>query len=131
MFKRVLLFLVAATVSVRAAPAFARGMNTGEWQHVRCFVEVTVVLNCVSFAILTCIDVELLQSALGIEYAVNAFYNSALDKFDGSAFAEAGYASDVRNRFVEIRQHETEHLQTLKDVLGSNAVNPCFTETEV
>ncbi|OBZ76932.1 Protein rds1 [Grifola frondosa] len=70
-------------------------------------------------------DTDILQYALTLEHLENAFYSGALEKFDEQAFADAGFDSWVHGRFVQIGQHEAEHVEFLKTALGSAATQPC------
>ncbi len=70
-------------------------------------------------------DTDILQYALTLEHLENAFYAEALAKFDQGDFAAAGYSSDVRQRFVEIGEHEATHVKFLSDALGSDATKAC------
>ncbi|RDX41973.1 hypothetical protein OH76DRAFT_1489029 [Lentinus brumalis] len=99
MFQKILLFTIAALAAVRAAPASR------------------------SDSAIT--DADILQYALTLEHLENAFYAEALAKFDQGAFAGAGYSSDVRQRFVEIGEHEATHVKFLSDALGSDATKAC------
>ncbi|KAI0340377.1 hypothetical protein BDW22DRAFT_417322 [Trametopsis cervina] len=70
-------------------------------------------------------DEVVLNFALTLEHLENAFYSQGLAKLDAAAFAKAGFAPWVRNRFVQIGQHEATHVQELKSLLGANATQPC------
>ncbi|TDL22376.1 hypothetical protein BD410DRAFT_839822 [Rickenella mellea] len=70
-------------------------------------------------------DVQILQFALTLEHAENAFYTEALSKFDEQSFRDAGFADFTRGRFVEISQHEATHVQFLTAKLGSDAPAAC------
>ncbi|KAI5116025.1 hypothetical protein M0805_002262 [Coniferiporia weirii] len=66
-----------------------------------------------------------LQLALSLEHLDSTFYATLLSKFDKAAFKAAGYPDWVRGRFVQITQHEFEHVKYLTDALGSNAPAAC------
>jgi hypothetical protein len=70
-------------------------------------------------------DVEILQFALTLEHLENAFYREGLEKFDAKAFADAGFEPWVRNRFVQIKEHEETHVNFLEHALGDQATKPC------
>ena len=44
---------------------------------------------------------------------------------DPLPFENAGFADWVRNRFVELMQHEQSHVSLLESVIGDGAVQPC------
>jgi len=70
-------------------------------------------------------DTTVLQYALTLEHLENAFYSGALAKFDAAAFKKAGYASWVRDRFVQIGKHEESHVAFLQKALGDSATKAC------
>ncbi|KAG9001712.1 hypothetical protein FRB90_011553 [Tulasnella sp. 427] len=70
-------------------------------------------------------DTDILQYALTLEHLENTFYHNALAKFNDTAFTNAGYADFVRERFVEIGQHEQAHVDFLSKALGDKATKPC------
>ena len=70
-------------------------------------------------------DTELLQFAMTLELLENTFYHEALDKFDDKAFADAGFPSWVRGRFLQIKQHEETHVDFLRGILGDKAPQAC------
>ncbi|KAF9935675.1 hypothetical protein BGZ65_003161 [Modicella reniformis] len=57
--------------------------------------------------------------ALTLEYLEAESYKWGLNKYDGHAFEAAGYDSKVRERFVHIGEHESEHVDVLKSVIKS------------
>ncbi|KAI0696342.1 ferritin-like domain-containing protein [Cytidiella melzeri] len=70
-------------------------------------------------------DTQILQFALTLENLENAFYSMGLQQFNESAFEQAGYAPAIRQRFVQIMQHELTHVQFLQSALGDQAPQPC------
>ena len=68
---------------------------------------------------------QILQFALALEHLENTFYTEALAKFDETAFEQAGYASWVRGRFVQLAEHEASHVALLTQTLGNDSVAPC------
>ncbi|CDZ98489.1 Ferritin-like superfamily [Phaffia rhodozyma] len=71
------------------------------------------------------IDTTILQYALTLEHLENAFYSEALSMFDADAFASVGYKPWVRDRVVQIGQHEASHVAFLQTALGDAATKPC------
>ena len=71
------------------------------------------------------VDALVLNYALTLELIETSFYSGALAKFDEAAFANASFPPFVRNRFVQIGEHEMTHAQLLSTVLGSQATQPC------
>jgi len=70
-------------------------------------------------------DTTLLQYAVTLENLAAAFYHGALDKFDETAFENAGFPSWVRGRFLQLEAHGDEHVQAINTALGINTVVPC------
>jgi hypothetical protein len=70
-------------------------------------------------------DTTLLQYALTLENLAAAFYHGALDKFDETAFENAGFPSGIRGRFLQLEAHGDQHVQAINAILGINTVAPC------
>lgn len=70
-------------------------------------------------------DTQILNYALTLEHLENAFYHGALNQYDENAFEQAGFPAFVRGRFVEVAEHEANHVALLSAALGKNAVQPC------
>ncbi|KAI0373538.1 hypothetical protein BV20DRAFT_742670 [Pilatotrama ljubarskyi] len=70
-------------------------------------------------------DIDVLQFALTLEHLEDAFYAAALSKFDAKSFADAGFPDWVRNRFVQIGEHESGHVAFLNAALGAQATKAC------
>jgi len=62
-------------------------------------------------------EISVLNYALTLEHLENAFYRDGLDEFDEDAFTDAGFVAEVRERLVEIGEHEQEHVDTLTQVV--------------
>ncbi|KZT42830.1 hypothetical protein SISSUDRAFT_1015410, partial [Sistotremastrum suecicum HHB10207 ss-3] len=62
---------------------------------------------------------------LTLEHLEDTFYKTYLAKFTESDFTDAGFAPWVRGRFVQIGQHEAEHVAFLTSALGSEATSAC------
>ncbi|KAI0634569.1 ferritin-like domain-containing protein [Trametes polyzona] len=70
-------------------------------------------------------DVDVLNFALTLEHLENTFYAQGLSKFSPHDFEKAGYPPWVRARFVQIFDHEAEHVKFLTGALGDKAVQAC------
>jgi len=68
--------------------------------------------------------VGVLNYALTLEHLENAFYRDGLDQFDDASFEEAGFVPEVRERLVEIGDHEQEHVDTLTQVISDLGGEP-------
>jgi len=73
----------------------------------------------------TITDTVVFQYALGLEHMENQFYTQGLSQFDAAAFAGAGFAPLVRERFQQIAEHEATHVTLLTAALGTEAPQPC------
>jgi hypothetical protein len=67
----------------------------------------------------------ILQYALTLEHLEDTMYKGMLEKFDAKAFKKAGFPAWVRDRFVQISQHEASHVAFLTGALGKDAVPAC------
>ncbi|VDC07448.1 unnamed protein product [Peniophora sp. CBMAI 1063] len=70
-------------------------------------------------------DTQVLNVALTLEHLENAFYSGALERFSVQDFANAGFQPWVRGRFLQIAEHEADHVKFLSTALGSDATRPC------
>lgn len=70
-------------------------------------------------------DTQILQFALNLEYLESTFYAEGLATLNASAFQNAGFDPTVRERFVQIAEHEATHVLLLQDILGPDAPQPC------
>ena len=117
-----LVFFVVAALSVQQAISlpFAKRAIDGVYNiHLS-----TYFAYCVFFFSFT-LDTTILNYALTLEHLENAFYSGGLGQFNDQAFKDAGLASWVRPRFLEIAAHEATHVTALSSALGANATQPC------
>jgi len=70
-------------------------------------------------------DTQILQYALTLEHLEATFYRQGLNRFPQSDFASAGFPSWVRDRMLQIGQHEAQHVDLLTSALGKDAVAEC------
>ena len=70
-------------------------------------------------------DTQILQFALTLENLENAFYSEGINKFNESDFESAGFSSTIRQRFLQITEHERTHVEFIQGALGSAAPQPC------
>ena len=71
------------------------------------------------------LDISVLTFALTLEHLENAFYTQGLAKYSESDFQKDGLPAWVRGRFVQIAEHESEHVKYLTQALGDLAPQPC------
>ncbi|KAG0277666.1 hypothetical protein BGZ95_005556 [Linnemannia exigua] len=65
-----------------------------------------------------------LNYALTLEHLEAEFYKQGLAKFNETNFTDAGFDAKVRDRFVHIGEHESEHVATLTSVIESMKGKP-------
>ncbi|KAG5643317.1 hypothetical protein DXG03_001201 [Asterophora parasitica] len=70
-------------------------------------------------------DSTILNFALTLEHLEDAFYKLGLSRFNQRSFDNAGLPAGAREQFVQISQHESEHVAFLTGLLGSKATKPC------
>jgi hypothetical protein len=70
-------------------------------------------------------EARIVNFALALENLENAFYTQGLANFTDANFIAAGFPASIRGRFVQIGEHEREHVATLSAALGPNATQPC------
>lgn len=61
--------------------------------------------------------VDVLNYALTLEHLEYAFYRDGLETFSAGDFAAVGYAPNVRDYFIMIRDHEMEHVDAISSVI--------------
>ncbi|KAG0308525.1 hypothetical protein BGZ98_007704 [Dissophora globulifera] len=69
-------------------------------------------------------SIDILNFALTLEHLEAAFYNYGYDKFDTTAYSDAGFDPRVRDRIEHIREHENDHVTTLTSVITSLGGSP-------
>lgn len=79
---------------------------------------------------LNLLEIQTLILALNLELLEKAFYTEGLVEFSETDFAMANFtpSSLVRQRYVEILDHETAHVALLSEIfnyLGLKAPQPC------
>ncbi|KAF9950013.1 hypothetical protein BGZ72_008247 [Mortierella alpina] len=99
-FSTIALALGAIVASVSAAPMPPKN---GPWGQ-----NVSTVLNY----------------ALTLENLEAEFYKQGLAKFNATAFTDAGFNASIRERFVQIGQHESDHVATITSALNGTKVKP-------
>ncbi|KAF9549759.1 hypothetical protein EC957_002824 [Mortierella hygrophila] len=60
-----------------------------------------------------------LNYALSLEHLQAEFYRMGLAKFNESAFTNGGFHQNVHDRFVQISDHENEHVAALTSAIAS------------
>lgn len=63
--------------------------------------------------------VEVLNYALTLEHLESTFYREGLAQFEDQAFVDAGLQTSVRERLVEIGEHEAAHVEALTAAIES------------
>jgi hypothetical protein len=81
-----------------------------------------ILLECLIYST----DTNILQFALTLEHLEVAYYTLALQQlFNLSDFIQQGYTPLEFQRFMEISEHEQEHVALLTAALGDEATQAC------
>ena len=115
---------VVAALSVQQALSIPFGKraatSTNGMYHMCIFQNVSFYWNVLLS------DTDILQFALTLEHLEVAYYTLALQQlFTQSDFIQAGYTPLIFQRFVEIGQHEEEHVALITAALGDQATQAC------
>ncbi len=63
-------------------------------------------------------DIDVLNCTLTLEHLEATFYREAVEMFDAAAYMAIGFQASVRDRIVEIADHEKQHVDALTSVIG-------------
>ncbi|PON23753.1 hypothetical protein TGAM01_v207400 [Trichoderma gamsii] len=64
------------------------------------------------------------QNLLSAEWVIFSFYQQAVEMFNETAFAEAGYPNTTYDRIQEIRDNEAGHLRIFQNEITPTSVKP-------
>jgi rubrerythrin len=67
--------------------------------------------------------VDVLQYALAAEHMEIAFYNH-INNYTAEDFAAAGFAPEIRERYLQIVENEKTHVDVLTSVITAAGVKP-------
>ncbi|KIX93991.1 uncharacterized protein Z520_10328 [Fonsecaea multimorphosa CBS 102226] len=69
-------------------------------------------------------DDLLFQNLLSAEWVIFSFYQQGVERFNSSAFVEAGFPNTTYERIQQIRDNEAGHLRIFQDQISTNSVKP-------
>jgi hypothetical protein len=70
------------------------------------------------------LDDLLFQNLLSAEWTIYNFYQQGVERFNISAFIDAGFPNTTYDRISEIRDNEAGHLAIFQDQISSSSVKP-------
>jgi len=69
-------------------------------------------------------DDLLFQNLLAAEHVIFAFYQQGVERFNATAFTDAGYLNTTYERIQQIRDNEAGHLRIFQDQISTNSIKP-------
>lgn len=69
-------------------------------------------------------DDVLFQNLLSAEWAIYSFYQQGVERFNTSAFVDAGFPNTTYDRISEIRDNEAGHLAIFQAQISSSSTTP-------
>ncbi|CAO2653384.1 Nn.00g027950.m01.CDS01 [Neocucurbitaria sp. VM-36] len=133
MFRTTFCALAVVLGAVTAAPLISRsGPEPGQSSYYSAYrgKEDAYPANVTKTAILPSThsmpgpDDLLFQNLLSAEWAIYSFYQQGVERFNTSAFVDAGFPNTTYDRISEIRDNEAGHLAIFQDQISSSSVKP-------
>ncbi|KIW82807.1 hypothetical protein Z517_02050 [Fonsecaea pedrosoi CBS 271.37] len=69
-------------------------------------------------------DDFLFQNLLSAEWVIFSFYQQGVERFNATAFVEAGFPNTTYERVQQIRDNEAGHLRIFQNQISTNSVKP-------
>ncbi|EXJ59355.1 uncharacterized protein A1O5_12236 [Cladophialophora psammophila CBS 110553] len=69
-------------------------------------------------------DDLLFQNLLSAEWVIFSFYQQGVERFNSTAFIEAGFPNTTYERVQQIRDNEAGHLRIFQDQISTTSVKP-------